>query len=209
MRASASAQLQLAYPNLSLSPSPPHAPHQKPKKPCVRPSLSLSSSAPPFASASASASVPPFASARTGQTADSIANPRRAHDWQTSLYRPAPLPSTPRSPFFATPSPTLHTSAHTVGRERVVACGAGSLTQIQSILGTETTTVTDGTSIQDAALWSGQVGSCRVNLGHPLSISAAQFRARVSALLYPALSCSAHSNLRSQCSSGILDFWIL
>lgn len=94
----------------------------------------------------------------------------------------------------------------------MVACGAGSLTQIQSILGTETTTVTDGTSIQVAALWS-------IDLGYPLSISAAQFRARVSALpcfvllcstlSCPALPCSAHSNLRSQCSSGILDFWIL
>lgn len=190
---------------IRLSLSPPHAPHQKPKKPvrvpflrlCLR-SLSLSTGR-----IRASWSVlSPVANPSSVCTRDvPHVHPRLARFPISS--RPAPIPSPdPQSPSpeplssphpISPPSPTLHTSAHTVGRERVVACGAGSLTQIQSILGTETTTVTDGTSIQVAALWSGQVGSCRVDLGHPLSISAAQFRARVSALPCFVLLCSALS----------------
>lgn len=176
---------------IRLSLSPPHAPHQNPKKPVRVPffvfvfGLCL-----------------PVASARAGQCCRRspthlpcvpVTCPRLARFPISS--RPAPIPSPdPQSPSpeplssphpISPPSPTLHSSA----RSRTRASDAESL--IQSTLCTETTTVTDGTSIQDAALWSGQVGSCRVNLGHPLSISAAQFRARVSALLYSVLSCSA------------------
>lgn len=145
----------------------------------------------------------PVASARAGQCfrrslthlpCVPVTCPMCTHDWHASLYRPVSHPSQAPIPNRRAPSPfprhtRSHHHLHTSARSRTRASDAESL--IQSTLGTGTTTVTDGTSIQVAALWSVRVGS--VDLGHPLSISAAQFRARVSALPCFVLLCSALS----------------